>query len=108
MSDHQLHSQLDNLVSDICHVHPVTHDPQAVLHGYLINWLELVIRLVVHPIYLSYVLLSDLYLQDVEVGLQVESAKKVVQIVIRLLRFLCIEVLEKCQEVLCDMIVTVE
>jgi hypothetical protein len=47
-------------------------------------------------------------LQDVEVGLQVESAKKVVQIVIRLLRFLCIEVLEKCQEVLCDMIVTVE
>jgi hypothetical protein len=69
MSDHQLHSQLDHFVSDLCHVHPVTHHPQAVVHGYLINRLELVIRLIVHPIYLSYVLLSDLNLKDIEVGL---------------------------------------
>jgi hypothetical protein len=69
VSDDQLHSQLDHFVSDLGHVHPVNHHPQAVLHSYLINWLELVVRLVVHPIYLSYVLLNDLYLKDVEVGL---------------------------------------
>ena len=108
MSDHQLDSQLDHLVSDLWHVDPVTHHPQAVLHGYLINWLELVIRLVVHPIYLSYILLSDLNLQDIKIGLKVKSACEVVQIVIRLLRLRCIEVLEKCQEVLCDMVVAVE
>ena len=62
MSDHQLHSQLDQLIPYLTHVHTVTHHPQAVLHGNLINRLELVIRLIVHPIYLSYVLLSDLNL----------------------------------------------
>ena len=108
MSDHQLHSQLDHLVSDLWHVHPVTHHPQAELQGYLINRLELVIRLVVHPIYLSYVLLRDLYLQDIEVGLQVESAQEVFQIVTRLLILQGKEVLKKCQEVICDMVVTVE
>jgi hypothetical protein len=67
--DDQLHSQLDHLISDLGHVHAVTHHPQTVLHGYLVNRLQLVIRLVVHPIYLCYVLLGDLNLKDVEIGL---------------------------------------
>ena len=108
MSHDQLHSQLDHLVSDLGHVHPVTHHPQAVLQGYLIDWLELVICLVVQPIYLSYVLLSDLDLQDVKIRLKVESPKEVVQIVTRLTRLGCINVLEKCQKVLCNLVVTVE